>query len=155
MSGPIVLALRLLMAMSLYAFLGWAFFTLWRDLKIESEKLSVRRAPAISLTVQDEGGKPITKHFIKPEIILGRDPISDIQLEDETASARHARLSYHHGQWWVEDLGSMNGTHINQHDVSIPTVLTTGDELRCGSARLTVNLSADAAMSQTIQVMEE
>lgn len=155
MSGPIVLALRLLMAMSLYAFLGWAFYTLWRDLRLESEKLSARRAPGISLTLQEAGGKPVTKHFIKPEIIVGRDPISDILLDDETASARHARLSYHHGQWWVEDLGSMNGTFINQQKVSIPTVLATGDDLQCGNARLTVNLASDVLLSQAIQLTEE
>jgi hypothetical protein len=155
MSGPIVLALRVLLALSLYAFLGWALYTLWRDLQQEAQKLTSRRAPGINLSIQESDGLPVMKYFIQSEITLGRDPICDLTIPDETASARHARLSYHHGQWWVEDLGSMNGTFLNQEKLTVPVVLTTGDEIRCGKARLTVNLTADVFISETQQLMEE
>jgi pSer/pThr/pTyr-binding forkhead associated (FHA) protein len=155
MSGPIVLALRLLMALCLYGFLGWAFYTLWRELQDEARELTSRRAPEISLTIASGEGAPIVRHFMQPEITLGRDPISDISIEDETASARHARLSYHHAQWWIEDLGSTNGTRLNQVLLTIPTVLTTGDEIRCGNMRLLVNLTADVFLTPTERLAEK
>jgi pSer/pThr/pTyr-binding forkhead associated (FHA) protein len=154
MSGPIVLALRLLMALSLYAFLGWALYTLWLSLQQEAEKITSRRAPEISLTVPDGNGAHVVRHFIQSEITLGRDPICDVAILDETASARHARVSYHHGQWWVEDLGSTNGTRLNQLPVSFPTVLTSGDEIRCGNVPLVVNMTADVYITPTQRLTE-
>ena len=155
MSGPIVLALRLLMALCLYGFLGWAFYTIWQDLQQEARQLTARRAPEISLTIATGDDAPIVRHFMQSEITLGRDPISDISIADETASARHARLSYHHGQWWIEDLGSTNGTRLNQVLLTLPTVLTTGDEIRCSNMRLMVNLTADVFLSPTQRLTEE
>lgn len=152
MSGPIVLVLRLLMALCLYGFLGWAFYTLWQSLNQEAGRLIARRAPELSLTVSDGDSGLIVRHFIQSEITLGRDPICDIAIRDETASARHARLSYHHGQWWVEDLGSTNGTRLNQVAVTLPTVLTTGDEIRCGNMLLKVNTTAEVLLTPTQQL---
>ena len=51
MSGPVVLALRLLLTVSLYAFLAWAFINLWRDIKLQSALLAARKIPPISLTL--------------------------------------------------------------------------------------------------------
>lgn len=155
MSGPIVLALRLLMALCLYGFLGWAFYTLWQELQHDARELTSRRAPEISLSIATGDAAPVIRHFMQSEITLGRDPISDISIADETASARHARLSYHHGQWWIEDLGSTNGTRLNRVALTIPTVLTTGDEIRCGNMRLLVNLSADVFLTPTQRLTEE
>jgi len=155
MSGPIVLALRLLMALSLYGFLAWALYTLWLGMQQEAEMITSRRAPEISLTIPDGHGEAVIRHFIQSEIMLGRDPICDIAILDDTASARHARLSYHHGQWWVEDLGSTNGTRLNQVLLTFPTVLTTGDEIRCGNVSLVVNMTADVFLSPTHRLVEE
>jgi pSer/pThr/pTyr-binding forkhead associated (FHA) protein len=155
MSGPIVLALRVLLALSLYGFLGWAMFTLWRDLQQEAHKQAARRAPGISLRHAQPGAAPAERHFLQSEITLGRDPICDVVLGDETASARHARLSHHHGQWWVEDLGSMNGTFLNQERVKVPTVLTSGDIVRCGQEQLTVSLTTEVLVSETQRLLEE
>lgn len=154
MSGPIILLLRLLMATALYAFLGWALYIFWNDIQREASSLSRRRAPGISLTVQTGDSIPVQKHFIRPEIILGRDPLCDIPLPDETVSARHARLTYHHGQWWLEDLGSTNGTHLNNELLSTPTVLTTGDEIRCGNSRLVVDLAIEMLSPPTQRIKE-
>jgi pSer/pThr/pTyr-binding forkhead associated (FHA) protein len=50
-------------------------------------------------------------------------------------------LSYHHNQWWLEDLGSTNGTLLNQEKLTIPTVVISGDEFRCGETRFTITLA--------------
>ncbi len=149
MSGSIVLALRLLTAVALYGFLGWALFLLWREVRNQGSSLANRRVPGISLTVRNGTATPILKHFAQPEIILGRDPGCDIPILDDTVSTRHAQLNYHHGQWWLEDLGSMNGTTLNEIALNMPTVITSGDEIMCGSTRIDITLSTNIMIEPT------
>jgi hypothetical protein len=137
MSGPILLILRIALALALYAFLGWALYTVWSDLKQQSRKLVSPHTPPLTVIVY-AGSDTRSYRFTTPQVIIGRDPTSDCHLEDQTISAQHARLDYHHGQWWVEDLHSTNGTFLNQNPVSEPLVLTSGDQLRCGQLTLQI-----------------
>ncbi len=138
MTGVVLLVLRIILALSLYAFLGWALYTLWRELHSEADLLTMHQAPSIALDSPD--GK-LAFRFDKPEVSIGRDPSSDCPIEDMTVSTQHARLSYHHHQWWIEDLGSTNGTYLNQEIVSTPLVLTLGDQIRCGQVVLKISIS--------------
>jgi len=138
MSGVIVLGFRILMAAAVYIFLGLALWMIWQDLKQEGRKASLRVFPAIRLEVRARNRVVVSKTFSKPEIILGRNPACDIPINDETASAQHAKLSYHHNQWWLEDLNSTNGTKLNREKLSLPTVLTSDDEIQCGKTKVTV-----------------
>jgi pSer/pThr/pTyr-binding forkhead associated (FHA) protein len=147
MSGPIVFVLRLLVTVSLYAFLVWAFTNLWRDIKLQSALLAARKVPPISLTLSMAGQVAHIRRFIQAEVTIGRDPTCECPVDDEAISARHARLTYHHNQWWLEDLDSTNGTLLNQEKLSIPTVVISGDELRCGGTILTVSLASNLLMS--------
>jgi FHA domain len=65
-------------------------------------------------------------------ISIGRAPDSTLVVDDEYASARHARLFQHEGQWVAEDLGSTNGTWIGKTRLTAPTVLQIGQSLRVG-----------------------
>ena len=99
MTATLVLILRLLLALALYAFLGWALWTLLQDFKQQADKLAVQKKPAITLYINIERGKENVRRFLQPEIMIGRDPNCDLALIDEALSAHHARLSHHHGQW--------------------------------------------------------
>ncbi|HTX90143.1 MAG TPA: FHA domain-containing protein [Anaerolineales bacterium] len=144
MSGPVVFGLRLLLTVSLYGFLGWAFVVLWRDLKLQSALLATRKVPPISLTVRSAASDPLVRRFIQAEVTIGRDPACECLVEgDEAISARHARLSYHHGQWWLEDLGSTNGVLLNAEKLAIPTVVISGDEFSCGGTHFIIALTTD------------
>ncbi len=69
----------------------------------------------------------------KPEAFLGRLDELDIPLEGEGLSRRHARIFRDDAGWFVEDLGSTNGTHVN--DVRVTRhQLNDGDLIRCGVA---------------------
>ncbi len=149
MSAPIVLALRILMALALYAFLGWAIFLLWKEIQQQGNSLARRRVPGINLTIDLGQGPEVMKHFSQPEITLGRDPGCDIPLTGDTVSTRHAQLTYHHNQWWVNDLSSTNGTYLNGAAISMPTVITSGDEIKCGAAHLIVSFATDTFLSPT------
>ena len=78
----------------------------------------------------------IIKQYEKPEIFIGRDPSCDFSLDDTTISLRHCKLSFHHKQWWAEDLGSTNGTLLNQVPIENPVILADGDEI--GVGRVTI-----------------
>jgi pSer/pThr/pTyr-binding forkhead associated (FHA) protein len=143
MSGPVVFALRLLLTVSLYAFLVWAFMSLWRDIKLHSSLLAARNIPPISLALARDDQVQQIRRFFQPEVTIGRDPACECPLEDNAVSARHARLSYHHNQWWLEDLESTNGTLINHEKLTLPTVVTSGDEFRCGGTSFTISLAGD------------
>jgi pSer/pThr/pTyr-binding forkhead associated (FHA) protein len=137
MSEIVVLILRIILLASLYSFLGWAIFTIWRELHIEGHALATPRIPALSLTplVGELDG---IQTFSAPEIVIGRSTAAELPITNDTVSSRHARLSFHHNQWWLEDLNSTNGTFLNDERVSTPTVIVSGDELRVGQVSLLI-----------------
>lgn len=139
MSGLVLLLLRALLAASLYAFVGLAFYLLWRDLFRQTRPDAFRLPPTLTL-VRVDGLELANLRFTVSEVVIGRDPSCDCVLEDSTVSAKHTRLSFRQGQWWVEDMRSTNGTYLNQEPVSAPLVITNGDELRCGQAILTITV---------------
>jgi pSer/pThr/pTyr-binding forkhead associated (FHA) protein len=114
----------------------------------------MRRPPGITLTVQGAGQLISVKHFIQPEITLGRDPVCDIPVADETVSARHARLVYHHNQWWVEDVNSTNGTRLNQVRITTPTVITSADVIELGQVQVVVTLTTETPIDSTRRLLE-
>ena len=140
MSGIVVLIIRILLAIALYAFLGWALYTIWRDLRVQTLVLAAQKAPAITLTRMGmDEFEPAS--FQKSEIFIGREQTSTLPLLDETVSGRHARLAYRHNQWWVEDLKSTNGTLLNEEPVNTMTVLVSGDEIRVGQTVMRVEIA--------------
>jgi pSer/pThr/pTyr-binding forkhead associated (FHA) protein len=139
LSGTLFLILRLALVLALYAFLAWALYTLWRDLRRHGESAGAVQVPGIELNLKVPDGW-VTQRFTVPEILIGRDPACDCQLDDMTVSARHSKLTYHHNQWWVEDVGSTNGTYLNHENVTTATVLATGDDLQIGQVTLKVDL---------------
>jgi pSer/pThr/pTyr-binding forkhead associated (FHA) protein len=142
MSGPILLVIRIATAAALYAFLGWGLWLLWRDLRRHSRELGAPLNPPLMLTVEGEI-QPATYRFTTPEVTIGRDSTCECSLDEPTISARHARLSYHHAQWWVEDLHSRNGSFLNDEPVRGQVVITSGDSLRCGSVVLVVAIELE------------
>lgn len=152
MSGPLVLALRLLLATSLYAFLVWALVNLWREIKQQGALLASRKIPPISLLIAHGNLAPQMRHFTQVEVTVGRDPACECPVEDDTISARHARLSYHHNQWWLEDLGSTNGTLLNKEKLTQPTVVISEDGFSCGATHFTLATAGDILMPPTKKI---
>jgi len=142
------LVLRILLATVLYAFLVWALYLLWSWLRQQSQTMEAAPVPGLSLRLLQEDSAPEAEkifNFSRKEVIIGRQPGSDVRLDDGTISARHARLAYHHAQWWLEDLHSKNGTFLNQERVLSATVLTTGDALRCGGVEMEIAIAEGVA----------
>lgn len=73
-------------------------------------------------------------------LIFGQGPGADVVVNDEYASARHCRIFQREGNYWVEDLGSTNGTWVvgrfGKHKVYGPTLLQPGDKVVIGRTEL-------------------
>jgi len=71
------------------------------------------------------------------ETAIGRDPKSEIFLDDVTVSRKHAMIVRGaQGEFKVVDLGSLNGSYVNAHQIQ-DAQLTVGDEIQIGKFRLT------------------
>ena len=98
------------------------------------------RAPAqppgprrASVLVVTEGGLAGTRIGLSgAPVLIGRADDSTLVLTDDYASTRHARISQQDGVWFVEDLGSTNGTYLGQHKLGGPTPLEVGVPIRIG-----------------------
>ncbi len=66
--------------------------------------------------------------------VLGRSDQADIRLEDTFASSQHARLAPHGDVMVLEDLGSTNGTYLNEEPLRGPQPLHPGDRIRIGDS---------------------
>jgi len=143
MSGLILLGLRSLAAVALYGFLGWAFFLLWHSLRQNALEVSSRQVTPLGLLIAVPGEDNLLAEFTSSEVVIGRDNDCECKLAHGTVSARHARLSFHHNQWWLDDLQSKNGTKLNHEPLQTPSVIVNSDEINCGEAVLTVILKAE------------
>lgn len=143
MIATVVLVLRLALAVTLFTFLGWAFYTLLQDLRQQGNKLSAQKKLGITFYIRINEGKESIRHFNQTEIVLGRDTNCDLSVMDEALSAHHARVTYHHGQWWLEDLNSTNGTFLSRERLTTPAVIITGDEFRCGNTSFSIRIDED------------
>lgn len=71
----------------------------------------------------------------QPVTCAGRHPGSDIFLDDVTVSRRHAEFRRENDEFWIVDVGSLNGTYLNRKPVQ-SAALGNGDEIQIGKFRL-------------------
>ena len=64
--------------------------------------------------------------------VIGRNPECALVLDDDFASGRHARIFHRDGAWFVEDLGSTNGTFLGSERLTGPMRVEAGSALRIG-----------------------
>jgi pSer/pThr/pTyr-binding forkhead associated (FHA) protein len=85
---------------------------------------------------------------------VGREPSLPLHLDEDTqVSRRHARISAQGGQVVVEDLGSTNGTYVNDQPISSPRALSPGDKVRIGLTVLELRTRQQvAARPSAVQV---
>jgi len=139
MTSILVFFLRILIALTLYGFLGWALYTIWRELKFETERSASRNIPTLHAILYNADQE--TEHaFTGGEVLIGRSSTCNLPVQNDTVSSQHTRLNYTQNQWWVEDLNSTNGTFLNNERLEIPTVIMSGDEIRCGQVVMVVHI---------------
>ena len=87
--------------------------------------------------MDERGGKTGT-YRLDGNLQIGRADACQIQLSDTYVSQFHARIFSRDGSWFVEDLGSTNGTYLNQRRVTSPAELQAGDRLKVGKVVMEV-----------------
>ena|SRR5882672_12395311 len=124
-------AVRIAFLLLLYVFLFRAFGVLQRTM--EAERTQGR--PIGTLVVERSATRTPRvgeRLALRATNAIGRDAGNDVSLPDEAASARHATLEQVEGEWWIEDLGSTNGTLVNGARIGKRERVRFGDEIGIG-----------------------
>ncbi len=101
----------------------------------------------IKIHVIDGNGTASDRVFEKDSVLVGRSSRLDLTLPDRALSRQHARIYWSEGRWFVEDLGSRNGTFVNQVRLEGPKEIRQGDRISLGSCSL--ELGGEGSESQT------
>jgi len=138
MDGLLVLIwlIRILFLGLLYLFLYRVVRALLRDLGAATRERGSELGRLV--VVASPEGEPPAGSAISLDVIttLGRDVNNAIVIDDPFASAEHAVLTFRGRGWYLEDLGSTNGSFINGSPVDGVAPLTFGDEVQIGQVRL-------------------
>ncbi len=93
--------------------------------------------PSDALVEVTADGAEVRRFPLANETSLGRSPGCGVALADDTfVSQVHARVFRRDGRVWVEDLGSTNGTYVNDARIGPPVALQVGDRLQVGQTVL-------------------
>jgi pSer/pThr/pTyr-binding forkhead associated (FHA) protein len=95
-----------------------------------------RRGVPGKLVVTQGGLAGTTVSLASGQVSIGRANDSTLVLDDDYASSRHARLYADNGQWYVEDLGSTNGTYLDRAKLTGATPVPLGVPIRIGKTVL-------------------
>ena len=139
-----------------YGLLALLFLFIWRSMRWVVRGLAVNPVPRqsrnakngkgseggpalppgpSSVVVYADGAKPRTVKMAA-SMVIGRDPECELLLEDTYVSQQHARIFGKNNGWYVEDLGSTNGTFVNEQKLAAPAMVQPGDRIRIGTTVL-------------------
>jgi pSer/pThr/pTyr-binding forkhead associated (FHA) protein len=146
-SEQLLTILKICLLVLLYLFFLRVLRAVWAELK--APRVVAEAAPASRKTRRQEARqtrKAITHlRMVEPaaqrgrtfalaeELTVGRAAGCTITLDDTFVSQIHARVFLQNGQWFVEDLGSTNGTYLNRSKVSGPMAINAGDRFQVGN----------------------
>jgi FHA domain len=154
---PVAVALKFGFLAILYLFLLWMARSALKDLRRSSgDAAPVDRPDYADATGMHTAGPAVrptgtpklrvgsgaglragSAYDLSEGALLGRGDQADIVLEDSFASSRHARLVPHGDVIVLEDLGSTNGTYLNDEPLRGPQPLHPGDRIRIGDSDFT------------------
>ena len=136
-----------------YGLFALLFLFVWRSMRWAVRGLTVDPAPSArkvrkggdvatpaptgptAVVVHPPEGKARTVK-LGASMTIGRAPECELLIEDTYASSQHARLFGKNGTWYVEDLGSTNGTFVNDQKLAAPAMVQQGDRIRIGTTVL-------------------
>lgn len=150
MSEQLLNLLKLCLLALLYLFFLRVLRAVWVEVRASGgtvmaaqpngTRRSRRESPAATTTsrlvVVEPPAARGREYPLSDELTIGRAPGCAVTIDDSYVSQLHARVFVVDGQFLVEDLGSTNGTYLNQQKVGPPVVMRPGDRLQVGSTVL-------------------
>ena len=162
--APVSVALKFGFLAVLYLFVLWVSRSARRDLRRGDPALGIERdverlPPSADATGLYSASAPVGAdvahrspqrvvarapgheegmiYDVDGDLVLGRGDRAEIRLEDPFASSRHARIFQQGNAVVIEDLGSTNGTYLNEEVLQTPRPLHPGDRVRIGDSEFT------------------
>ena len=133
----VFIALRFLFLALLYVFIILLIRAIYRDMKAPAYEPAAKPArrkkqvkPQLVVVAADRNIG--ARYDLADHITIGRAAGSNIVIEDTYASQLHARVFKSEGSFYMEDLGSTNGTYVNGRKISYPMELRGGDRIKIG-----------------------
>lgn len=142
-STAILFVLRLASAALLLGFLCLVLWFLYQDLRSARQINSGQSTTFGSLRIlANTSPNPAVNSLLElaPITTIGRNSRNTIVLDNTYISGEHALLEWRDSQWRLEDLGSRNGTLLNDVLLTDPVVLSMGDVITIGGIRLKLEL---------------
>ena len=131
----LVWILRLAFLGLLYLFLAVIARGLLRDLRSATAR-TTRAVGRLVVMAAPSGATPVGAALeLEAITTIGRDADNVVVVDDPFASTHHARLTFRGRVWYLEDLGSTNGTRLNGRPVEGAVALGYGDEVAVGQTR--------------------
>ena len=142
-SDVVIFVLRLALLAALYLFLALVLLTAGRELRQAGSAGPTSSRQTARLVVLDAGRTSLVAGdslALRPITSIGRAGQSTVVLDDTFVSSEHARISFRGGRWWLTDLGSTNGTLLNERPVQGDVGLASGDVVSIGDVSFKVIL---------------
>ncbi|RNL60794.1 FHA domain-containing protein [Nocardioides marmoriginsengisoli] len=104
--------------------------------KTRTKPVKARRGDPTSVVILEGGNSGETVSLAAAPLLIGRGNDAAIRLDDDYVSTRHARIASSGEQWYVEDLGSTNGTYVGNSRITQATAISLGTQIRIGKTIL-------------------
>ncbi len=128
-----VIVVRLAVVALLYLFLAALLTVLWRDAARAAPGRRGATGRAFLIVVSGPADLKTGQRIpVEGAASIGRESDNQVVIPDKTVSGRHAAIVYRGGRWWVEDLGSRNGTYVNDRRVDGALEIGDGDVIQTG-----------------------
>lgn len=101
-----------------------------------SKPTKARRGSPTHLIVTGGENSGARAELADAPLLIGRGSDAAIKLDDDYVSTRHARVASSGDEWFVEDLGSTNGTYVGAARITQPTTVGLGVQIRVGKTIL-------------------
>lgn len=140
---PLLLLLRLLGAFLLLGFFIALAWFIYQDLQTHAGLLTQQNHSQATLQIiaSHTADLPIGSRYpLRPVTSIGRAATSTIVLNNGYTSSEHALITRRGEQWWLEDLGSRNGTLLNEARLKETAVISNGDIITIGDIQLKLEL---------------
>jgi hypothetical protein len=137
----VYVSLRFVFLALLYVFVLIVARTAYNELKPTPSRPAVSRASArtprggrkAKLVIASETGRKKQASWdLEGDVSIGRAQECAVSIADEFASNLHSKIYRAEGRYYVEDLGSTNGTYVNGRRIHYPTELRNGDRFKIG-----------------------